>query len=225
MANDTAVKAAARKRTPAKKTAKQTAPAAAPPLPPPGWYTDPAEADVERYWDGEGWDASQGTRRPGGEPIPPPTAQAAARTGGEDAPAPAGSITFHDRVIAINRPTSDQLAVWKMVADRAQAAARELATNPNKPCTACKGSGCDECGQTGSSSLATVLKLFRRAMTIISSILVDEADRDWLEDELIAGRLDLVGASEIVSLAVQQITGAQPAAPRNGPAPKARRRR
>lgn len=231
MANDTAVKKAAARKAQAKKTAKKASPAMAarapqPPPPPPGWYADPAEPDVQRYWDGDGWDAAKGARGLDGEPIPPatpaPVDPAAAGDGG--APVPSGTITFRGRVMAYRKPTPDQLAVWKMIADRGQALAKDLA-NP-QPCPTCQGSGCEECDQTGSGHTVTILRLFKRTMTIISSVLVDEVDRDWIEDEMIAGRIQLVDASQIVNLTVQQMIADQPRqAPRNGPVAKARRRR
>lgn len=222
MANDTAVKrtpakkaAAPAKKAPARKTAAKKSPA---PLPPPGWYPDPAEPDVQRYWDGEGWSPNA--------PTPPVEVDPAVGADNGGAPAAAaGTITFRGRVMAYRRPTSDQLAVWKMLADRAQSVVREMATP--KPCPTCKGSGCETCEGTGSAHTAAVLKLFKRTVTIINSVMVDEADRDWLEDELIAGKLDLLAASEIVNLTVAQLVASQQpaAAPRHGPLSKARRRR
>lgn len=232
MANDTAVKPAARKRaTPAKKatakrTAKKTASAGSPPAPPPGWYPDPAQPEVERYWDGGGWDTRRGSKRPG-DPEPDPVveeADPAVAEGVGGAPVPAGTITFRGRVMAFRKPNADQLAVWKMIAERAQRNAREFETP--KPCPDCQGTGCDQCQGTGSAHTATIFKLFDRAMAIISSVLIDEADKDWLEDELIAGRVNLQAASEIVNLTVAAMIASRgSAAPRNGPVLKARRRR
>lgn len=230
MANDTTVKRAAKKAAPAKKAvkkpaAKKAAPPRPAPPPPAGWYRDPAEPEVERYWDGEGWDARKGQRRPGAGDEPDPGAADPAAEGDDGGqPGPAGTITFRGRVMAIRRPTADQLAVWKMLAGRAQSVDRDLQTP--RPCPECTGQGCEECGGTGSAHTAKIFKLFNRAVSIISSLLVDEADKDWLEDELIAGRLDIAAASEITKLAISSLVANQPAAaPRTGPAPKARRRR
>lgn len=229
MANDTTVKRAAKKAAPALKAVKKPAarkatPPRPAPLPPAGWYMDPAEPEVERYWDGNGWDARKGQRRLGDDDEPAPvTADPAAEEDNGGQPGPTGMITFRGRVMAFQRPSPDQLAVWKMIADRAQRIGRDLATP--KPCPDCQGKGCDECQGTGSAHTVTIFKLFNRAMAIVSSVLLDEADKDWLEDELIAGRVDVRAASEIVNLAVAAMVASKPAAPTTGPAPKARRRR
>lgn len=225
MANDAVTKAVKKTAAPAKKTAakKATRPRPAPPpLPPAGWYPDPTSPEIERYWDGDGWDTSRGSRQPGTEDDP-------AAAGGDDGgsaptPTPAGTITFRGRVMLYHRPTPDQLAMWKRIAERAEASGRDFATP--KPCPACEGKGCEACQGTGSAHTATILRLFDRAMNIITSLIADEADRDWLEDELIAGHFQLQDASEIIRLTVDAMIAGKPsAAPRNGPAPKARRRR
>lgn len=236
MANDT-VKRAAPKKAPTKATtrapkkapaATKTTPPAAAAGPPPGWYTSAGYPDHERYWDGAGWDVSQGSRPVGGAPTEdvPSTEQAAeGETGGDGGGADPGTITFRGRVMKVVRPTDDQLAVWKIIATRAEQVSKDF--GKPKPCTACQGKGCDECMDTGSAHTAEIFKLFNRAMKIITSVLPDEADKDWLEDELIAGQVDLLAAGEIVKLAVQTLIAGQAktAAPRTGPTAKARRRR
>lgn len=234
MANDTqtrrapaakpAAKKAAAKKAPVKKTAAKKAPAkapkaAAPPAPPPGWYLNPADQTEQRYWDGGGYV---------GDPLPadidtssmgapsPASAEAAAQ--------PKGTIVFRGRTMAVRRPEAEQIAVWKRIADRA-AAFRDESDTP-KLCPECKGSGCETCHNTGSAHTTTVLKMFDRALKIINSVLVDEADRDWIEDQLLEGQVDLQGAAEIVSLAVRQMTAsAGRAAPKTGPTATRRPRR
>lgn len=239
MANDVAKKAPARKTTsPAKKTAAKKAPArkAAPPAygPPPGWYPSVGYPDVERYWDGAGWDDSRGSRPVGGGPTEdaPTTQQAAEGDGtGDGGGADSGTITFRGRTMKVRRPDDEQLALWSRIATRAQAFGRAARTS--KPCGDCQGSGvrgderCDRCAGTGDGDVAQVLRLYNQALSIVTSVLVDEADKDWLEDQLIEKTIDLVGASEIVSLTVTAlITSRKPAAPKHGPAGgKARRRK
>lgn len=248
MANDTTAKTpAARKRTPAKKApaAAKKAPAApkraaaprkaaAAPPPPAGWYPS-GNAGQERYWDGAGWDDARGTRPIGGGPIEqdgPSTQQAAGgETAGNGGGADPGTITFRGRVMAVTRPSEDQMALWQRIATRAQTFQRESQTP--KPCPDCQGTGalagddtCQACAGTGDANTRTALRLFNQTMNIITSVLVDEADKDWLEDELVGGAIDLVDASEILTLTVSAlIASRRQAAPRTGPAPKARRRK
>lgn len=249
MANDTTAKTpAARKRTPAKKApaaakkapastkakapAKVTATPRLAPSPPEGWYADPADPQVLRYWDGDGWNDDLGTVRADETPAPASTTQQAAggESGGDGGGADPGTITFRGRVMAVTRPSEDQMALWQRIATRAQTFQRESQTP--KPCPDCQGTGalaeetCQACAGTGDANTRTALRLFNQTMNIITSVLVDEADKDWLEDELVGGAIDLVDASEILTLTVSAlIASRRQAAPRTGPAPKARRRK
>ena len=237
MANDTvAVKKAAPKKAaaaPRKAPAKKvTATPRLAPLPPEGWYPDPADRRVLRYWDGEGWDDDLGTV-PADETPPAPTSTQQAAGGessGDGGGADPGTITFRGRVMRVRRPGEDQLALWQRIATRAQAFQREAQTP--KPCPECKGTGvgadedrCGPCAGTGDANTTAALRLYNQALNIVMSVLVDEGDRDWVEDELIAGTVDLIGASEIVGLTVSALVTGRVTAPRNGPVRKARRRR
>jgi len=51
---------------------------------PPGWYPDPAEPSVTRYWDGEGWEVPASADTPSADAIP----DTAVETGAPAAPAP-----------------------------------------------------------------------------------------------------------------------------------------
>ena len=55
--------------------------------PEPGWYPDPADTTVQRYWDGEGW---LGEPLPAGAPVPPtpPTAPLVTPAAPDPAPLP-----------------------------------------------------------------------------------------------------------------------------------------
>lgn len=227
-----ATKTAVKKAAPAKKTAPARSAAAAPvPYgPPPGWYASAGYPDRERYWDGEGWDDSRGSRPIGGGPVDdaPSTQGPAAEADGGGSATAKDTITFRGRVMKVRTPTDDQLALWKRIATRAS----QLDRSGTKPCPQCKGARevdgepCEACGGSGDATTAAVLRLFDQAMTIIGSVLVDEADKNWLEDELLGGALDLPAAAEVVRLAVDSmIANRRATAPRNGPPPKARRRK
>ncbi len=241
MANDTQIRrtpvkrAAAAKTTakapPAKKTAaraktaapKKATPAKAPPSPPPGWYLDPADQTSARYWDGEGYLGDPVSADLDLTDLPPPGSAGEGDDTTADAEATANAprnvIVFHGRTMKVNRPGPEQIVVWKRIAERAAGIGRETATP--KACPECKGKagGCEACHFTGSAHTGTVLKLFDRALKIISSVLVDEADRDWVEDQLLEGAINLNAAGEIVSLAVDQMVAATKGrtAPKTGP--------
>lgn len=251
MANDVARKTTGRKaptapakaaKTAAKapaKTARKTAAkkTTVPDLggPPPGWYPTVDDPTHLRYWDGRGWDHDLGTV-PADEELPAgaasstqPAAEGDTATG---AGAAAGTITFRGRVMKVTRPTEDQLALWQRISTRAQAFTRQDMTP--KPCPDCQGTGvvgadesrCETCAGSGDANVRGALRLFNQTMNIITSVLVDEVDKDWLEDQLVEGKIDLLDASDVLTLTVSAlITSRRQTAPRHGPAPKARRRK
>lgn len=241
MANDTQTRRAPAKRAAAKKTAPKKAPAKKaaapkkatstkaaapaapplPPLPPAGWYLNPADQTEKRYWDGEGYL---------GDPIAADvdtTDLAPPGTAGEDEEAPStpkGTIEFRGRTMAVKRPSPEQLAVWRRIANQGLAIAAD--PNPERPCAECNGDGCETCHHTGKAHTAAIMKLFDRALKIIGSVLVSEADRDWLEDQLLEGDLDLNAAGEIVSLAVSNMVSEKgKVAPKTGPTAQRRPRK
>lgn len=106
-----------------------------------------------------------------------------------------------DMVIVIPGPA--QLAVWPRTIERLQ-----RVSDPGKL-------GGDE-----------AVKLLGRALSLIESVLVDEDDKFWIEDQLLQGRMELQDAAQVLVLAAEQfrkLRGNQ--APTTGPQPKARRRR
>lgn len=50
--------------------------------PPPGWYPDPRDPNLARYWDGKRWTEFTGPRDAAAPATPPPIAEAE-RTEGE----------------------------------------------------------------------------------------------------------------------------------------------
>lgn len=218
-AKKTATKAAPRARAPRKTTSAAIPPPAQafPTLPPPGWYVDPAEQTVQRWWDGEGW---AGTTLPAGAQAPAgpmadeastldPHGKLARLLDGDAGKGKgrqstdgrvSGQITYRGRRMNVVMPTPDQLAIWQRTATRLQA--------------------------TDGLTPGEIMKLLQRAVTLIGSVLVDEVDRDWVEEALLAGDIDLMGAAAILTVALEELAGkAKAAAPKNGPAPRARRKR
>lgn len=93
----------------------------------------------------------------------------------EDPPArPEGKITFCDREIRVAMPSPEQIMVWQRTLERLQNA--------------------DISDWSGRDVLAAL----ERTRKIIDSILMDEADKDWLDDEMLAGRIGLKESADIV---------------------------
>jgi hypothetical protein len=78
----------------------------------------------------------------------------------------------------------------------------------------------DEAGVEEASS--RVMRLADRVPTIIHGVMVDEDDRDWLDDQFLAG-LKYDQAVDIVTLAIDQFREPDPA-PTTGPPRRARLR-
>lgn len=89
------------------------------------------------------------------------------------------TVTFQGRVMAVKLPTGEQLAAWQRIITRLEDAKAE------------------------DMSAAQALKLLDRAARIIDSVLVDEADIDWLEDGRIDGTVQTQEALSIVVDAVK----------------------
>ena len=206
--------APAPRKAPAKAARKTAAPAAQafPTLPPPGWYVDPADQTVQKWWDGEGW---SGRAIPAGAPTPPSgplvdepdgePAQDEATTATVAKPGsrPTSTITYRGRTMRVQMPSADQLAVWQRTATKLANAT---------------GLGVEE-----------TMKLIQRAITMIATVLVDEVDRDWVEESILHGDMDIMGAAAILTMAIEKLVAQAQTkaatAPRNGPVAKARARR
>jgi Protein of unknown function (DUF2510) len=218
---------AAGKKVPAKAAAKKAMPARkvaapvtnAPPAPPAGWYQNPDDATQSRYWDGAAWLGKwvPTDMVPAADPTP-------ATVQGEPAPAKAADretranravIEFGGRTMNVHMPSPEQLAVWKRIASRLSSA--DFTTPPGADLAS------EEARNRANEEAATLLG---RAITIITSVLDDPVDRDWVEDSILDGTLDLVGSTGIITATIDEFRKMKPAtASTTGPAPKARRRR
>ncbi len=87
-------------------------------------------------------------------------------------------IEFQGREMFVKMPSPEQLLVWKRTLAKLQ------------------GAGEDWNG-------AQVMAALERARMIIDSVLVHATDVDWLDDEMLAGRIDLKGTSQIIHKAVE----------------------
>ncbi len=88
--------------------------------------------------------------------------------------------TFRDRQVRIVVPTPEALVVWRRVGRKlVDMSATELTDAQRRE----------------------LPQLLDRVVTMIASLLLDEADKDWLENELLNGGLDLLGAAGLFSVA------------------------
>lgn len=87
---------------------------------------------------------------------------------------PEGTITFRGRKIRVAMPSPEQIMVWQ----------RTLA----------KLEGVKTSDWTGKE----VMSALERTRKIIDTVMLDSTDVDWLDDEMLAGRVGMKEASEIL---------------------------
>lgn len=92
---------------------------------------------------------------------------------------PALPITFRDREMYVTMPSPTQLAVWRRILQRLQ-------NTPENSWTA--DAVVDELG-----------KLHR----IVETLLVEPVDKNWLEGEMLDGRIDFRGLAPLITLATE----------------------
>lgn len=134
-----------------------------------------------------------------------------------------GTILFHGRVMKVHKLAAEQLGIWRRMQKRfvtlqgEMEAARARAANGNP--------------EEVAAALAVIQERAGRALDqvieLITSVLADEVDHDWIESELLHKRMDLLEAANVITLAVQSfVDGHNTKAPNTGPpmtAAKARR--
>jgi hypothetical protein len=107
-----------------------------------------------------------------------------------DTQVPEREITFRDRQIWVKPPKPEQLLVWQRTLKRLQ-----------------------EPGLTWTGE--SVMAALERLRLIIDSVILNQVDKDWLDDEMLAGKLEMRDTSEIVHLTIDAF---------NEPANRAERR-
>lgn len=118
---------------------------------------------------------------------------------------PEREIEFRGRQIWVKIPLPEQILVWKRTLTRLQDADAQ-----------------DWNGET-------VLAALERLRMIIDSVILNRVDTDWMDDEMLAGRLKLTDLAEVVNLTVAAF-GEEDEAPNRtarrstGPAKKATRK-
>jgi hypothetical protein len=93
-------------------------------------------------------------------------------------------IPFAGRQLWVKMPSPEQLLVWKRTLVQLQ--------------------GADVTGWNGEQ----VMKALERTRLIIDSLLVHDTDKDWLDDEMLAGRIGLRDTAGIINGAVEAFASA-----------------
>lgn len=93
----------------------------------------------------------------------------------EAATMPELEIPFHGRQLWVRMPSPEQLLVWKRTLRQLQ--------------------GADVSGWNGEQ----VMKALERTRLIIDSLLVHEVDKEWLDDEMLAGTIGLMDTAQIIN--------------------------
>lgn len=128
----------------------------------------------------------------------------------DDSPAPdtppAGTgeatVELAGRIIRVQMPSAEQLVMWQRIATRV---GQQTADPQNV-------------------DVDRLMKMLDQVITIIRTVMVDPADGDWLEDEMLAGRLGFEKAAGFVAEAITLLRGTvKPAAPTTGPVVRRRR--
>jgi hypothetical protein len=100
------------------------------------------------------------------------------------APMPEQEITFAGRTLWVRMPSPEQLLVWKRTLRQLQ--------------------GADVSGWNADQ----VMRALERTRSIIDSVLAHEVDRDWLDDEMLAGTVGLMETAKIITLTVEAFAAA-----------------
>lgn len=88
-------------------------------------------------------------------------------------------IDFRGRSVWVKRPTFEQIAVWKRTVRQMQEA------------------------DTGSWGADEVLVALERGLKIINSVMANQTDRTWLDDQLLESKIDFAGAAELIQKTVE----------------------
>lgn len=98
-----------------------------------------------------------------------------------ETPMPRGEIEFHGRTMEVQLPDPGQMLVWKRTLTKLQAA------------------------NTSDWTGAQVLSALERLRLIVDSTLVNEMDKDWIDDELLAKRLKFQDVAQIPTLVAEAV--------------------
>lgn len=97
---------------------------------------------------------------------------------------PEQEIEFQGRTLWVKMPSPEQLLVWKRTLRKLQ--------------------GADVEGWNGEQVMAAL----ERTRSIIDSVLAHEVDKDWLDDEMLAGTVGLKDTAKIINATVEAFADA-----------------
>ncbi len=97
---------------------------------------------------------------------------------------PEQEIDFQGRSLWVKMPSPEQLLVWKRTLKKLQDADTE--------------------GWNGEQAMIAL----ERTRKIIDSVLVNKADVEWLDDEMLAGNVNLLATASIIQMAVDAFVDA-----------------
>lgn len=92
-------------------------------------------------------------------------------------------VPFHGRLIRVRMPTLEQVAVYRRLAAKFTAMSEKDAK----------------------VDADQAIRAYDRAISVISSVIVEPDDVEWLEDELLARRLDLESAAPLMDQAMAEL--------------------
>lgn len=97
---------------------------------------------------------------------------------------PEQEIEFSGRKLWVKMPSPEQLLVWKRTLRKLQ--------------------GADVEGWNGEQVLAAL----ERTRAIIDSVLAHDVDKDWLDDEMLAGTISLKHTAQLIQMTVEAFASA-----------------
>jgi hypothetical protein len=128
------------------------------------------------------------------------------------------------RELAVHTPDEGQLAVWAASAERFQTLGAEWAAGAEALAGRDEDDPDVQAFREQRNEQAT--RALTRAMKIVTSALVKQVDRDWIEDQMLDRKFGLAETLGVITGAVEElrrIRGAAALAPTTGPVKKTRR--
>lgn len=105
--------------------------------------------------------------------------------GGNVAEAKNATLIFKDRSVEVMLPTQEQLTMYRRLSREFQALGRD--------------------GNADRLSLDEALRQLDRAVRLVQSVLASDDDKEWIEDQLLEGKLTLMECTELLQEAFRRL--------------------